>query len=140
MNIEQIRFTKVTIDALLQQMKVFFQNTENDFDERWEAFKCWSDVSNPISGNCSVLDGILFTELVMYDQFPFYPERGQLIKIAEQIDKGLIKELLERKETSEEITGRVLLEDEVPLVAEELEVLCKEQLMKDGIASFTYDW
>lgn len=138
MNIAEIRFNKVQIDSQLSQMKEFFQNPENDFDDRWEAFKYWAELSNPVSSNYSVLDEILCEELVMYDQAPFYPERSQTIKIAQSIAD--IADWLGEDDVSENIVGRTLTDEEVPQVAEYLHILCKEQLMREGIASFTYDW
>lgn len=138
MNIAEIRFNKVQIDSQLSQMKEFFQNPENDFDDRWEAFEYWAELSNQVSSNYSVLDKILCKELVMYDQEPFYPERGQVIKIAQSIAD--LADWLGEDYLSENIVGRILTDEEVPQVAEYLHILCKEQLMKDGIASFTYDW
>lgn len=137
MNIAEIRFNKVQIDSQLSQMKEFFQNTENDFDERWEAFEYWANLSKESHKSYIYhgLDDILCQDYFCYEGH-YHAERYANIDLT-NLD---LEEVLCDSGPFEELTGAKFNEEHVEQVAEYLYILCKEQLMKDGIASFTYDW
>ena len=140
MNIEQVRFIEITVAAQLNQIKSFFQNTENDFQERWAAFLLWSKHSPcGVSRHYDIFDDIICEDLIVYDTKPYYAERGQTVELLD-IENDLINALTGDSKFQFHALNRNLDDSEIPQVAEALANAAKEKLMEKATHSVTYDW